>query len=417
MLCQCAILGGKRTVEELYMSKTNEIRIDVLEMILVFVRGKKTVILTTALVIAAVAAYALLAVPEYTAEAVVIPKEDNIDVVSSFIKNMPMAKSQLKGNLFSPATDIENVYIALVKSTTLQLDVIKKFNLIDVYKFSKRKKYYIEDVLKLYSKRVSCGLTDEGMLDIAVRDESPKRAADMANYITATMDDMYGNLAAEAARSRRIFLDERLKLIRRDMAACEDSLTQFQMKNRIADVEQQAKATIDAGATVEAKLLAEELELNIAKKTFTPDNEKIKEMEMNLAEMKKQRDALTDVRETSLLLPLKIAPQVAIQFFRFKRDLKIQEMLFELVMQQYEAAKLEEAKNTPHIQILDKADAPQKRSKPKRTRLVMTAFFISLLLNFIFLNIAEMFQKMRRDNSESYRKIVLILRTLLAFKR
>ena len=328
---------------------------------------------------------------------------------------MPIAKNQLKGNIFSPATDIENVYLAVLKSRKLQLDVIHTFDLANVYKFRKGH-YFIEDVLKAFNKRVKSYISDEGMLFVTVEDESPKRAADIANYITSVMDNIYGNLAVETARNRRIFLEEQLRIIKKDLRNCEDSLTQFQVINRIVDVEQQAKATIDAGAMVEAKLLATELELNIAKKTFTPDNQKIKEMETNLAEMKKQRESLTDVRESSLLLPLKIAPQVGIAFVRLKRNLKVQELAFEFIMQQYEAAKFEEAKNTPHVQILDRADPPEKRSKPKRKRMVATAFLLSMIFNFIIVNALENFKRMRRDNTENYRKIVMIMKNIAAMK-
>ena len=394
---------------------TSEIRIDVLDSIMVLSRWKKTVLFTTLLFVITAIALALTMKPQYIATTVVIPKEDNMDVVSSFIKNMPIAKNQLKGNIFSPATDIENVYLAVLKSRKLQLDVIHTFDLANVYKFRKGH-YFIEDVLKAFNKRVKSYISDEGMLFVTVEDESPKRAADIANYITSVMDNIYGNLAVETARNRRIFLEEQLRIIKKDLRNCEDSLTQFQVINRIVDVEQQAKATIDAGAMVEAKLLATELELNIAKKTFTPDNQKIKEMETNLAEMKKQRESLTDVRESSLLLPLKIAPQVGIEFVRLKRNLKVQELAFEFIMQQYEAAKFEEAKNTPHVQILDRADPPEKRSKPKRKRMVATAFLLSMIFNFIIVNALENFKRMRRDNTENYRKIVMIMKNIAAMK-
>jgi tyrosine-protein kinase Etk/Wzc len=392
---------------------TSEIRIDVLDSIMVLSQWKKTILFTTLLFVGTALVLALTMHPQYIATTVVIPKEDNMDVVSSFIKNMPMAKSQLKGNIFSPATDIENVYLAVLKSRKLQLDVIHTFDLAEVYKF-KKGRYFIEDVLTVFNKHVKSYISDEGMLFVKVEDERPKRAADIANYITSVMDNIYGNLAVETARNRRIFLEDRLRIIKKDLRNCEDSLTHFQVVNRIVDVEQQAKATIDAGAMVEAKLLATELELNIAKKTFTPDNQKIKEMETNLAEMKKQREALTDVRESSLLLPLKIAPQVGIEFVRLKRNLKVQELAFEFIMQQYEAAKFEEAKNTPHVQILDRADPPEKRSKPKRKRMVAIAFLLSMIFNFIIVNILENVKRMRRNNTENYRKIVMIMKNIAA---
>jgi uncharacterized protein involved in exopolysaccharide biosynthesis len=386
-------------------------------MIMTFSRWKITIVLTTMLAVAGAVAFALLTPKEFTARAVVVPKEDNIDVVSSFIKNMPIAKNQLKGNIFSPATDIENVYIAILKSATLQMQVIRKFDLIKVYEFDKARRYFIEDVIKAFNKHVGCGLSDEGMLVIDVVDRSPQRASEMANYIVGIMDEMYGNLAVEAARNRRMFLEERLRIVRSDLASCEDSLIQFQTVNRIASVEQQAKATIDVGAIMEAKLMASELELNIARKSFSPDNERVKEMETNLAVMKKQRDAFSDVRESDLLLPLKMAPQAAGQFYRYRRNLKIQEILFELIMQQYEAAKLEEARNTPHIQILDKAYPPEKKTKPKRTRIVITVFFLSLLFNFVFVNLVEVYRRTKRDNTETYRKMALIAKNVLGLKR
>lgn len=398
------------------MPKTNEIRIDFLEMILVLTRWKKTIILSTTLIVIAAILYALFSTPQYTAQTVVIPKEDNIDVMSSFMKNMPISKSQFKGNIFSPATDLENVYIGILKSRTLQINVIQQFDLASVYKL-KKGHCFIEDVLGQYNQHVSCGITDEGMLNICVEDENPKRAAEIANYITTIMNQIYGNLAVETARNKRIFLGERLEIIKHDMTACEDSLTQFQINNHVADLDQQAKATIEAGESIEAKLLEAQLELNIAKKNFTQDNQKIREMEMNLAEMKKQSDALTDSKESNLLLSLKTAPNVALQFFRFKRNMKIQEMLFELIMQQYEAAKLEEAKNTPQIQILDRATAPEKRSKPKRTRIVITAFLASIVFNFLLINLTEIYKRMRQDNSESYQKIVMIFKNLLPSKQ
>jgi uncharacterized protein involved in exopolysaccharide biosynthesis len=392
-----------------------EFNVNFLDMILVLSRWKKMIFFTSTVIISLTIFSAFTAKPQYTASTVIIPKEDNTDMTSSFIKNLSTAKSQLKGNLFSPATDLENVYIAILKSRNLQLKVINKFDLVNVYKF--KNKYFIEDVLRAFNRKVSNNMSDEGMILVNVEDENPNRAADIANYITFVMDSIYGQLSVETARNRRVFLEDRLNIIKDELVLSEDSLTQFQIKNGIVDVEQQEKATIDAGATIEAKLLATELELNIAKKIYTPDNQKIREMEANLFEMKKQRGVFTDNRETSLLLPLKIAPNLGVKFFRLKRNLKIQELLFEMVTQQYEATKIEEAKNTPHIQILDKADPPQKRTKPKRKRMVVTAFFACIILNFVLVNLLEIFKRMRQENTEDYQKILTILKNIVAVRK
>ncbi len=398
------------------MKSHNEIRINILDMILILIKWKKTFIWITILFVIAAVLFALLAEKQYCAVSVIIPREDNTDVVSSYIKNIPMIKSQLKGNIFSPATDLENVYIALLKSRTLQLEVIRKFDLAAVYKLKNKKHYFIEDVIRAYNKHVGGEISDEGMLIVGVLDSDPQRAADIANYITVVLNNIYMDLSVETARNRRIFLEERLKIIKNDLSTCEDSFTQFQIRNGVVDLDKQAGATVEAAAAVEARLLAEELDLNIAKKTLFSDNPRIKEMESDLAELRKQRSYFTDKRHSDLLLPMKIAPALGLQFFRLKRDLKIQELLFELVMQQYEAAKLEEAKNTPHVQILDQATPPQKREKPKRKQIVIFAFCASIIFNFIFINFLEIFERMRLENTDNYRKIMLIAGSIIARK-
>jgi tyrosine-protein kinase Etk/Wzc len=394
------------------MSKSNkDFQINILDLIIPLTHRKKYVALITFLFVGISIWSAYKAELEYTTVAIVMPKEDNTDLLSSYIKNIPMAKSQLKGNIFSPATDMENVYLAILKSRKLQLDVINKFDLVKVYKFQ-QKKYFIEDVLKAYNKHVGGTISDEGMLYITVTDNSPVRAAEIANYITDKMDQIYMNLSVETAKNQRLFLEDRLIVIKQNLLQCEDSLTQFQIENGVVDIELQAKSTVEAAATIEVRLLAAELDLNIAKRIFLADNQKIKEMEMNLSEIKNQRDKLSKFRETDFLIPLKTAPAIGVQFLRLKRNLKIQELLFELVTQQYETAKLEEAKNTPHIQILDRASPPEKRSKPQRTNMVMTGFFASVILNLILMNFLEIFKRIRQENSENYRKFVMVFKSL-----
>jgi uncharacterized protein involved in exopolysaccharide biosynthesis len=60
------------------------------------------------------------------------------------------------------------------------------------------------------------------------------------------------------------------------------------------------------------------------------------------------------------------------------RDAKIKEMLFELLTREYEIAKIEEAKSMPTIQVLDKAEPPEKKCKPNRKQMVLLAGAISL---------------------------------------
>ncbi|XLM21261.1 hypothetical protein MKD33_03615, partial [Chromobacterium piscinae] len=65
------------------------------------------------------------------------------------------------------------------------------------------------------------------------------------------------------------------------------------------------------------------------------------------------------------------------------RELKYQETIFELLSKQYEMAKIDEAKDSSLIQVLDTAVPPELKSKPKRSLIVMLGLFGGLLIGIL----------------------------------
>jgi uncharacterized protein involved in exopolysaccharide biosynthesis len=59
---------------------------------------------------------------------------------------------------------------------------------------------------------------------------------------------------------------------------------------------------------------------------------------------------------------------------------QVQEMLYELLVREYEMAKIEEAKSMPTIQVLDEAVPPMRKFAPRRRQMVMMAGAGSLTL-------------------------------------
>jgi uncharacterized protein involved in exopolysaccharide biosynthesis len=64
----------------------------------------------------------------------------------------------------------------------------------------------------------------------------------------------------------------------------------------------------------------------------------------------------------------------------------VQETLYGLLTQQYELARVQEAKDSPTVQVLDWAKAPQKKARPARALIVilstLTAVFIAIFVVF-----------------------------------
>jgi uncharacterized protein involved in exopolysaccharide biosynthesis len=110
-----------------------------------------------------------------------------------------------------------------------------------------------------------------------------------------------------------------------------------------------------------------------------------------------------------LYVPFSEVPKLGLELARLTRDLKIQEAIFELLSSQYEQAKIQEAKDTPTIQVLDRAVPPEKRSRPKRAMMVILAGIASLFVGIVFTFGLEYLQATRKRNPEEFRKIEQLL--------
>ena len=110
-------------------------------------------------------------------------------------------------------------------------------------------------------------------------------------------------------------------------------------------------------------------------------------------------------------VPISKLPEVGFDYIHKLRDLKYQQMLFELYSKQFEIAKMDEAKDAILIQVVDKALPPEVRSSPKRavivTTVMLAAFFFSIFLAFLI----EASER-AKQNPESSERISLLRRYL-----
>ena len=98
-------------------------------------------------------------------------------------------------------------------------------------------------------------------------------------------------------------------------------------------------------------------------------------------------------------------PELGAQYARLLRGYKIQESLFEMLLKQYEVAKITEAKNTSTIQLIDSAVRPDQKSKPNRTLIVLAvtsaAAFCSMFAAFVL----ESLNRLSAQDQELWRQI------------
>jgi uncharacterized protein involved in exopolysaccharide biosynthesis len=166
------------------------------------------------------------------------------------------------------------------------------------------------------------------------------------------------------------------------------------------------------GANVEARYLAARGNLEVARSTFSESHPVVRELKLELEQLEQQRRTLSDSHFSDLLVPYKSAPEIALDYMRLKREQAVQQMIFDLILQQYEEAKFEESRNTPNVQVLDRADPPQKRTYPKRRKMVQLAFAASFILASVFVLLREYARKFRHENPEEFARYAGIARQL-----
>ena len=372
----------KDTSDASRLTSNVEEEINLLDYLIVLLKRKKLIIGITLGAAIMTAIISLILPPIYMAETKILPPQQSsssitMEALSQFGPVAGLAGIGIK----TPA----DMYIGMLKSRTVADRIIDRFELMKLYDTEYRveaRNRLIEDVLKAETDK------DSGMIIIGVEDKDPKRAADMANAFVEELRNLTKGLAVTEASQRRLFFEEQLKDAKMALIKAEEEMKGFQEKTGVLQVDEQAKAVIEGIANLRAQIAAKEVQLRVMRTYATPQNPDLQRVEDELKGLKVELGKLEAKGGSGYdpLMPTGRMPEVGTEYVRKLRDLKFYETLYELLTKQFEAAKLDEARDAAVIQVIDKAIPPEKRAKPKRTLMVLiatfTGFFLSIFVAF-----------------------------------
>jgi uncharacterized protein involved in exopolysaccharide biosynthesis len=288
------------------------------------------------------------------------------------------------------------LFVGMLQSQTIQDHLVEQFELKKVY----RKRLLLDARTQLSEKTAVQEDRKSGIITITVTDRSPQRAAAIANAYVNELNTMVAQLSTSSAHRERIFLEGRLQSVRRDLDDAETQLAQFSSKNSTLDIQQQGKAMLDAAAGLAGQMIAAESELQGMRQIYTENNARVRELSARVAELRKELDKISGmdssvaragrsnadpplepVANTSADMPypsIRQLPLLGAKYADYYRQAKIQETVYELLTQQNELAKVEEAKETPSVKVLDLAEIPEKKSYPPRLIVMLLGTLIAL---------------------------------------
>jgi capsule polysaccharide export protein KpsE/RkpR len=282
------------------------------------------------------------------------------------------------------------LFVDLTHSRTVEDHLIDRFNLQKVYGAR-----YKQDARKMLEKRTS---VDEdrksGVLSITVTDLNPQRARDMAQAYVEELDRLTSQVSTSAARRERIFIEQRLAAVKTDLEDAEQQFSAFASKKGTPDIKEQAKAMVEAAALLQGQVIAAQSELQGLEQIYTGNNIRVRSLRARVAELQGQLQKLggsdaslaAGASDPEKMYPsIRELPLLGVQWADLYRRMKIQETVYELLNQQYELTRIQEAKEIPTIRVIDPANVPEKKSWPPRLMIIMllTAFSIIVTAGWI----------------------------------
>ncbi len=404
--------------KENFDSNNRTVGHSLIEFLTIVVKHRWFLFLFVFIITASATIYALLSPKWYKASASVLPAEQT-DFLGSFggLSSLVKGFSPSKGLAALTGTTELDRYIAILKSGTLINDVIQKFNLRKEYD---REDDYYEKVVKEFLSNLEIEVQDEGNLLVSVYDKKPQKAADIANYMVAKLNEINTRLSVTNAKANREFIEKRYMENISYITQLETDMKDFQEKYGVVAVPEQLEATVKAMSEIYADLAQKEVALNVIRRTYGDYSPMLNQAEIEVQELQKKINIInagTDISKdgVNLIIPFKKAPDLANKYLKIYRDIEIQYKILEFVQPMYEQAKVEEVRNTPSVLILDKAGPPELKAKPKGSLYFLISFLISSFIALIIIFSLEGINKIKHIDPERYDYIKKSLK--ISFKR
>jgi uncharacterized protein involved in exopolysaccharide biosynthesis len=260
----------------------------------------------------------------------------------------------------------------VAQSRTVEDSIISQFGLMKLYRTK-----YPEDARKILEGTTEIKEDPKtGIIALSFEDTDPERAAAIAQAYVENLNHVLSGVNASSARRERIFIDQRLVEVKKDLDASAKEFAEFSSANSAINIPEQAKAMVGAAADLEAKLIAAQSMLGGLKQIYTDNNVNVRQMQASVAELQKQINQFggsdvvpaggSTLPKSELYPSVRQLPLLGVKYLELYRRTRINEAVFEFLTKQGEIARVEEARDLPSVQVLDPAVAPQRKTSPHR---------------------------------------------------
>jgi capsule polysaccharide export protein KpsE/RkpR len=277
------------------------------------------------------------------------------------------------------------LFVNMLEGPTVQDGLIQRFDLRKVY----WDRYWADARQDLKKHTDISEDRKSGVITVAVTDHDPYRAQQMAQAYVEQLDELVAQVSTSSARRERQFIEQRLKTVKQNLDDASQQFSEYASKNGTLDVPSQTKAMVENEASLQGQLIAAQSQLESLQQIYMDNNIRVRSLRAQVDSLKHQVENMSgnkaDLNSDQSAIAgdfpsIRKLPLLGVRWATLYRGTKIQETVYELLTQQYEFAKIQEAKEIPTVMVLDTAELPEKKSFPPRTWIIVLGTVFSVLL-------------------------------------
>lgn len=329
---------------------------------------------------------ALLLPNWYTAETKILPpQQQSTSTAASLLSSLTNGSNSSLGSLASAAgkelgiKTPNDLYLGMLKTRPISDAIIRRFELQKVY--GVKDTYDARRKLQTHTEFTS---GKDGLITISFEDKDKKRAAAIAGAYIEELRNLSNGLAITEASQRRLFYEQQLDQIKNNLADAEVGLALAQHKSGIVELDAQAKSMIETVSKMRAEIAAQQVKLQALRTFATERNADVEVAQSQLEQMQTELKNLEKKGDIgSYEVSLKDVPEAGVQYIRAEREVKYRTALFEVMARQYEAARMDEARDAALIQVVEPPIEPERRSSPKRVFITLLSGILGLFTSFL----------------------------------
>jgi capsule polysaccharide export protein KpsE/RkpR len=352
---------------------------------------------------------------EYSATASLLPPQQNLTLSGQILDSLGggsitrgFGGAGFGGGMAAGLLGLKSsgdLYVSMMSGNTVFDRIIQRFDLRNRYRVK-----YIEDARKKLGKEVKINVgKKDNIITVKVTTTSPQKAANMANAFCEELGRILHELSLREAKGRLAFLEkERIQTIQ-NLTKAEEALRSFSENNSVLQIDTQTRAALEYIARLRAEIDSKEVSIQVLRQQATPYNYDMVRMETEIKGLKEKLRSVECQHDSNIpdvCLPTNKTPGLALEYIRLYREAKFQESLYQLYIKLVEIARIDIARGTAVIQVVDMAKPPERRGNRRLLPSVMAG-----MLTFVLMIVAvlgyERIQNITVSEEDAQRLLIL----------